>query len=392
MSAPVIQGWCPGALRPMMSGDGLVVRVRPRCGRLTQDQAAGIADLSLRYGNGLIDLSSRANVQLRGVSEADHGPLIEGLSVLGVIDETTEAESRRNIVVTPFWTDNDDVQVVVRSLTAALTTPGAPETPGKFGYAVDCGAEPVLSSISADIRIERAPNGSLMVRADGSERGARATAETAAGCAMALARWFLETGGAPTGRGRMAAHLARGAALPPAFTEIQAPRTVPSDPPGPGRVAQGVMVAFEFGQMRAETLSVLAEFGSLRVTPWRMLLIEGADNAPMIPGVITDGTDPLLRVIACTGSPGCPQAHIATRPLARALCASLKPGEQLHVSGCAKGCAHPGAAALTLVGRPGGTCDLIRNGMAADAPDLGGLDPATVTFNTLTETADAPQL
>ena len=30
MSAPVIQGWCPGALRPMMSGDGLVVRVRPR--------------------------------------------------------------------------------------------------------------------------------------------------------------------------------------------------------------------------------------------------------------------------------------------------------------------------------------------------------------------------
>ena len=29
-----VQGWCPGALRPMMSGDGLVVRVRPQAGRL----------------------------------------------------------------------------------------------------------------------------------------------------------------------------------------------------------------------------------------------------------------------------------------------------------------------------------------------------------------------
>ncbi|MFD1807161.1 hypothetical protein ACFSHQ_00890 [Gemmobacter lanyuensis] len=36
-----MQGWCPGALRPMMSGDGLVVRVRPRLGRLRADQARG---------------------------------------------------------------------------------------------------------------------------------------------------------------------------------------------------------------------------------------------------------------------------------------------------------------------------------------------------------------
>ena len=27
MSAVAIKGWCPGALRPMLSGDGLVVRI-----------------------------------------------------------------------------------------------------------------------------------------------------------------------------------------------------------------------------------------------------------------------------------------------------------------------------------------------------------------------------
>ena len=36
MSEPVIRGWCPGALRPMESGDGWVVRIRPIAGGLTQ--------------------------------------------------------------------------------------------------------------------------------------------------------------------------------------------------------------------------------------------------------------------------------------------------------------------------------------------------------------------
>lgn len=65
MSAVAIKGWCPGALRPMLSGDGLVVRVRPHGGRLAATQAAGIAELAARHGNGLIDVTSRANLQVR---------------------------------------------------------------------------------------------------------------------------------------------------------------------------------------------------------------------------------------------------------------------------------------------------------------------------------------
>jgi precorrin-3B synthase len=120
--------------------------------------------------------------------------------------------------------------------------------------------------------------------------------------------------------------------------------------------------------MQAETLSILAESGALRITPWRMILIEGAAEAPDLPGLITRPDDPMLRVIACTGAPGCPQALAPTRPLARALSSALAPGQLLHVAGCAKGCAHPGPAPLTLVGRSGGTFDLIRDGTAADPP------------------------
>ena len=75
MSAFVVKGWCPSALRPMLSGDGLVVRLRPRGGRLSSAQAAGIAELSARHGNGLIDLTGRANLQIRGVREESHEPL-----------------------------------------------------------------------------------------------------------------------------------------------------------------------------------------------------------------------------------------------------------------------------------------------------------------------------
>lgn len=369
---PEIKGWCPGALRPMMSGDGLVVRVRPHGGRLTQDQARGIADLSLRYGNGLIDLSARANVQLRGVTPDHHGPLIDGLRTLGLIDASTQAEARRNVVVTPFWRAGDGTVAIVSSLTDALAVAAAPQTPDKFGYAVDCGPEPVLRDISADIRIERDGMGGLIVRADGTPFGAPTSAETAAETAQALARWFLSSGGAPGGRGRMAAHLAIGAKLPDAFSCAKAQVTSgPSHVPGP--LPQGLLVGLEFGQMRAETLSSLAEIGALRVTPWRMLLIEGAKGAPGLPDLLVAPDDPRLRVTACTGAPGCPQALTPTRPIARQLASLVPPGQRLHVSGCAKGCAHPGPAAFTLVGRAGGLFDLIRDGAAADPPLRAGL-------------------
>lgn len=391
MSAPVIQGWCPGALRPMLSGDGLVVRVRPHLGRLTRAQAAGVADLALRYGNGLIDLSARANLQIRGVAESGHPPLIDGLRVLGLVDDSIAAETRRNIVVQPFWSGGDATLAVAAALERALVAGDGPATPAKFGYAVDCGGEPVLADASADIRIEHL-DGGLIVRADGAFTAARATEATAAAFALDLARWFLASGGAPGGRGRMAAHLARGAVLPEAFRAIAVPRPQDARMLRPGATPPGLLTAFAFGQIEAETLSVLAGIGPIRLTPWRMLLIEGAARVPAIAGLVTDPESPLLRTTACTGAPGCPQALIATRELARRLSTGLRPAETLHISGCAKGCAHPGPATFTLVGQPGGKVAFIRDGTTGGAPQVTGLDPAALTMNDLTETTDAPHL
>jgi precorrin-3B synthase len=45
----------------------------------------------------------------------------------------------------------------------------------------------------------------------------------------------------------------------------------------------------------------------------------------------------------------------------------LREGSIVHVSGCVKGCAHPAAASLTVVGTVG-DCMLINNGSARDTP------------------------
>lgn len=357
--AVVIRGWCPGALRPMDSGDGWVVRIRPPGGRLNAAQAQAIADAAEAHGNGVIELTGRANLQLRGVTPASHAPLIEALRPHGLIDADARAEGRRNIIVTPFA--DAEADRLAAELAEALAASDL-ALPAKFGFAVDPGAAPVLTRDPADIRIEPGPT----LRADGA---LCAAPYRGPGDALALARWFLDQGGAPSGRGRMAALTAR--VLPPG---APLPAATPAAPLRPGLYADGLLVGLEFGQIAPDTLRRLGRLAPLRLTPWRMVLIRGARRLPSIPGLILDPHDPRLRLRACPGAPACPQAQAATRPLARALAPLIPADAVLHVSGCAKGCGWPRAADVTLIATGAGF-DLIRHGRAQDAPALRGLDP-----------------
>jgi precorrin-3B synthase len=202
---------------------------------------------------------------------------------------------------------------------------------------------------------------------------------------MELAHWFLAQGGSSAGRGRMAP-LAQRQPMPPRF-QSTAMAPVAATQPQPGPVAQGWLVGAEFGQLQASTLAALSRLGTLRMTPWHMLLLEDVRQAPKLSGLITQAGDARLRVVACTGAPGCLQAAAATRPLARALAPHVPADQLLHVSGCAKGCAHP-QAALTLVATPAGF-NLIRHGSASAPADLLALAPETIASH-LTATFHAP--
>ena len=376
MSDFEIKGWCPSALRPMRSGDGLIVRVRPHGGRISSAQAKGIAELSMRHGNGLIDLTGRANLQIRGIREDSHEPLVAGLAQLGLIDADAQTETQRNILVAPFWTEGDDTQSLVGELERALAARllGLPQ---KFGFAVDCGSTRLLTSAPADIRIERDTSGQLLVRADGTPRGCAVARSEAIRVAISLAEWFVVSGGARDGRGRMAAYIAAGAKLPDALAGGARPSPAAASQ-APGLRTVGALIGLVFGQLQSATLEFLAGLApGLRMTPWRMILVEGLRAMPEHDGLVMRGDDPLLRIVACTGAPACPEARAETRSFAASLAPHLPADGRLHVSGCAKGCAHPRASALTLVGTEEGF-DLIRNGSARDVPTLRGLNPATV--------------
>ncbi len=376
MSAATVKGWCPGALRPMLSGDGLVVRVRPFGGRLEAPQITGLAELAGQHGNGLIDVTSRANLQIRGVSEEGRRPLIDGLARLALLDPDPATEARRNILVTPFWRTGDATQSLAAELEEALEDSSL-ALPTKFGFAIDDGTSRVLAGNSADIRIERDRTGHLLVRVDGAKLGRSVARGETVSTALALASWFLDSGGATGGRGRMAAHIASGAALPQSLRGETEPAPVMAAS-RPGHYPQGAMVGVAFGQMLHTTLQQFAGCGhALRMTPWRMVLSEGKREMPSAPGLITEPFDPALRVIACSGAPRCREAHADTRALAAALAPRIAADTRLHVSGCGKGCAHSGTAAVTLVATRAGF-DLVREGSIRDEPVLRGLNGADI--------------
>jgi precorrin-3B synthase len=376
---PEIKGWCPGALRPMLSGDGWVVRVRPPEGRLSHAQVDALADLAETCGNRFLQLTNRANIQLRGVMPGRVGALVKGLAAVGLVDPALSdaTEARLNILVTPGWHRPEppyirfDTLKAWHLLRAALVAADAPDLPGKFGFALDTGfRNRHLALDSADIRIESAWD-DVIVRADGMAQGRRVADEAeAVAVAMDMARWFVDTGGVgPDRRGRMRDHIARDAVLPAALAgEVE-----PSSQATPPTIWSNLVYA-ALGQMSARSLRSLKAHCpvALRVTPWR------AFHLPVITGdralrrrhsLIRNPADPRLSVVACPGGPMCPQGRGPTRRLARSLAGVLPPGEVLHVSGCAKGCAHPGPAAVTLVAAGGGRYALVRNGSAADPPE-----------------------
>lgn len=380
MTGPVIQGWCPGALRPMMSGDGLVVRVRPRNNSLTAAQAEGLAAAASRHGNGYLSLSNRANINIRGVKPETHPDLIDDLVALGLVDADAETEARRNILVNPirahFFDDADSHPNVALAdaLADALAAADAPRLPGKFGFVVDLdrGLRELAHDVG-DIRIESADTGwkDFILRADGMPTGRLVTRETAAGLAIEMARWFVDSGGVGAdGRGRMRDHIARGARPPAGLSGDVAPAR-PAIPPKPGPRGGGTLVAFAFGQVRAEKFAWLAKAGgSIQITPWRMIYFSSGYKVRrelmFDRDFITSSDDPLLRVVACTGAPGCPQACRETRMFARQIAPWVPRGATAHISGCAKGCAHPGKADFALTATPEGYRGA-RNATAAEA-------------------------
>jgi precorrin-3B synthase len=384
-SAPV-KGWCPGALRPMLSGDGLIVRIRPFCGAFSLEQARGLADLAHRLGNGHIDLTRRANLQLRGLLDEHLPELHAELGRLGLIDPDAETEATRNLMVAPLAgmdpVESLDVRAVARAIAEGLAADERMcALPAKFGLLIDGGGAVSIAAERADVAL-LAVGTEIALGIDmpsGTQWLGVVSPDAAAAAALLAVRTFLEAAGGTT-RTRMRGLSAAGVAH---VRSVLAPmlRLCPVVPPKTGR-ALGVIgnaagVAAPFGRLEAEQLRglvALAEAAGareLRLSPWRTVYFGVRDAAAAAQavdaarslGLIVDSLDPLLRIEACPGAPDCKSSSVDARGDARRL-AALASAEgydgSIHVSGCAKGCARSAPSRLVLVGKAG-RYRLVRN-------------------------------
>ena len=403
-AAPAIKGWCPTLLSPMQSGDGWLARVKPSAGCVSAEASRLIADAARRQGNGHIDLTSRANLQIRGLSPCSAQAFAEIIIGAGLANTNPLLESVRNVMASPFGPDDPsasfDSHVVARDIEAMLVgEPGLWGLPSKFGFLVDGGGALPLAGITADIMV-RPGEGALTVHLDGGTRAALCAPSSLAESVKALALAFQRLSAQRNENPRRMRALVMAVGEDAIYAESRLPMAQAS----PGLTPEGKSpiclislvnqersvfgVGLPFGRIEADALRALADIserygdGNLRTTPWRALLLTGvsASNAATLAeevtdlGLITDPADPRPNIFACVGAPSCMSASVDARGDAARLAGAIRAtrDDSLHVSGCSKSCVHRGPASLTLVGRDG-RYDLIRNGSAADRPSLTGL-------------------
>jgi precorrin-3B synthase len=387
------RGWCPTVRQPMQTGDGLLVRLHPPRARLTAPQARAIAAAARSCGNGLIDLSGRGNLQLRGIRSATHADLVETLSAAGMNDVMGAA---RCIVPPMAGLDPSaliDALRLADEIDAALgMAEGAEAIPPKLAIVVDGGGLP-LDDVEADIRLVAIDSTRTAVALAGSDDdvwiGACTLAEAPA-VILAIVSAFCAAmrAGSPARRIRDLSeetrqHVVDNVALATAPPARVRAASACVGPISSGGAVMAVGLGLPFGRLDADILDTLAEWslqfgsGELRLSPWRSIFVPGLaeSSVPTLlalaadAGLIVEASDVRRAIAACPGAPACARASVATHADAARLAAEAVPGalEQatIHLSGCAKGCARRAPADLTLVGEDGGYAVVIRGNAQA---------------------------
>lgn len=373
----------------MPSGDGLLARVHIAGGRMSPSQLADLAALAGRYGNGMVEVTARGNLQVRGLRPDTAPAFAKAVTAL------LPVETGLVIDLSPLAGDDPTETADPRPLRDAIRQ-GAQTLEDRLGpkvsVVIDGGGQISLAGLKADIRLVARGGGYWSISLGGGKP--QVMAETGAVAATLAVLGALAAMG-PEARAVDLFPVRTDASNsppphpnPPRKGEGVASQLDPPPPPLRGRLAGGgnalqlrhgytTPLALPFGQMDGQNLAALARAAeaaganAIRLAPGHRLLIDDAPDALLTQaatfGFITDPADPRLRVSACIGSDGCASGHIAARRLGAQLASAIPAGQRLHVSGCSKGCAHPRRADLTLVGRADGI-GLVIGGGAGDTP------------------------
>jgi precorrin-3B synthase len=401
MSAPVTRqpqrrGACPGLSAPMPTGDGLLARLLPT-DTISLATFVALCEAARTYGNGIVEVTSRSSIQVRGLSETSALQFADAIAALDIAAEdgvpvlcnALAGLDADEIFDSASFAENLRQHIARRDIASRLSP--------KVSIVIDGGGAIGLDAVAADIRLRAEKRHSdimLDVSVGGDHNHASKLGsiapihgvEAVIGLLDVIARHGSET----RARGVLAAEGTKAfrvaiSGLDPAL-ESRLRGIERNTPIGTFQLRDGtyaVGIGLAFGHADSTALNRLIDAADaagvigLRTAPGRALLAIGlapdraaafATQAERL-SFVTRADDPRRRVIACAGAPICASAHIASRALAPAIAGDIAEhfAGTIHISGCAKGCAHAASAVLTVVGTAEG-CALIANGTVRHAP------------------------
>jgi precorrin-3B synthase len=335
--AGAVRGACPSVHEPFVALDGALARVRLPGGGLTAAAARAVARIATRPG--AIEITNRANLQVRGIDPHAVGQVVDALVDAGLVLPDARADERRNVLTSPTAgfdpAELVDPRGLVADVATILASDAARGVSPKFGVLVDGGGVTHVRGRAHDVALGavRTVDGVAyeVALAAALPVGARTDdvvlvdPENALDLVARIVRL-----GTPYGRVRdwLAARGVRAAHEELALRAVRAEQLAP--PPAPAKAPVGVLPQRDpdvvavgcvplLGRLDGTTLAALASIaesrgnGELRCTPWRGIVLAGVarhDVREVVAaceglGLACHTDDPATIVVACAGSRGC---------------------------------------------------------------------------------------
>jgi ferredoxin-nitrite reductase len=382
--------------------DAFMLRLRLPGGILSSHQAKGLADVAERFGGGYLDVTTRANLQIREIGAAHPIAVLEAIDELGLTSRGAGADNIRNLTGSPTAGVDPQELIDTRPLTRALyhhilNHRELYGLPRKFNIAFDGGGRLAVLEDTNDIGFAAVrvgpgrpvPEGvyfrMLLGGVTGHETFARDSGvliapDEVVPAAAGIVHVFVDHGDRTDRRKARLKYLIERWGLAKVLEESAcylpfAWRFAPSEwcePRGPiekhghigvhAQVQPGLCyigVVLPAGRLRASQLRGLADLaerrgsGTLRLTVWQNLLVSDIAEAE-IPAAVDEikslglaATASAVRggLVACTGNIGCKFALSDTKRHALLLADYLDPRVALdqpiniHLTGCPNSCA-----------------------------------------------------
>jgi precorrin-3B synthase len=382
-------------LDPVLTGDGWLLRVRLPAGVLPPGAMRAVAAVAAACGSGAVELTSRANLQVRGVTDLDGAA--RRLIDRGLALDDPQRDALRAVVASPLHGHDPtalvDLVDVLADVERQLVGGVVGAVPPKFGVVLDDGGSWSLDRLDADVRLAAVSRGSH--RWTVTVRGGRAPLGTVAEpgqAVVAAAQLCADHGGRmdevvrARGPRHVAAALGAVDALPGEGGPEETSRggggpdhggsVGPCPPRGDWRHVGrhpdiagdrcNVVAAPFLGRVDATTLASVAALAAryarrTGVTPERSLAFCGVQRAEADAlesaladlALITRPGDRRSLVSACVGSRGCEHGRADTLAAAERLVHADEVPAPVHLSGCEKHCGLP-AGVAHLVADPSG--------------------------------------